>query len=135
MGTENEPTRERPLRIVIVEDDRDVAELLAEIVIESGHVAAIVSNAETLAAALEAMPVDLLLLDLESPVMNCREVARHARDRCGRHVWIVAAISEPDHRARALEAGCDDVIVMPYHRDTVIGVLTAASEWRARNEG
>jgi CheY-like chemotaxis protein len=81
--TEREmPTLDKDtLSVVVVEDDPGVAEMINDMLMEQGHRATVVSSAAAAAEALDRVPADLLLTDLDLPDSSGWDLARIARAR------------------------------------------------------
>src|SRR5256884_9371947 len=118
MHTEGEARPMAKHRVLIVEDERDLAGLVKH---------ALERNADTEAdvvwsgdAALKAMterPPDLLILDLNLPVVNGVEICRIVKSRSDlRHVPVImlTARTSEDDRVTGLELGADDYITKPF---------------------
>jgi DNA-binding response OmpR family regulator len=110
--------QKEPARILVVEDEVDVAELVKLAVERGGTMRAeiIASGAEAV-RAVAAAPPDLVVLDLNLPGMDGLDVCRVLRARpATAHVPIViltARGDEPD-RVTGLDLGADDYIVKPF---------------------
>jgi two-component system alkaline phosphatase synthesis response regulator PhoP len=105
-----------PARILVVEDERNVAETLAERLTASGYV---VDRAATVARALEVVaqqPPNLVLLDVGLPDGNGFELGRELRVRAPRAAIIfLTAQANPEDRVRGLELGADDYVPKPFN--------------------
>ena len=102
-------------RIVIVEDNRDVRDLLGLKLRRLGHeVEAAGDGVEGLALLLSAKP-DLALVDLGLPGKDGFEVAREVREKLGKTVVLVAVsgFGQPEDKRRAIESGFDEHITKP----------------------
>ena len=102
-------------RIVIVEDNADVRELLALKLKRLGHsVDAAPDGLEGLQRLVEVKP-DLALIDLGLPGIDGYEVAKKAREKLGEEVVLIAVsgFGQPEDKRRALESGFDDHITKP----------------------
>ena len=105
-------------RILIVEDERDVAGLIRRAVERSGDAEAeIVETGDAaLKAALARMP-DLVLLDLNLPVLDGVDVCRTLRSRSDTRklpIIVLTARGSEDDRVKGLEVGADDYITKPF---------------------
>jgi len=107
---------QQPGRILIVEDERNLAETLAERLSGSGYA---VERAETVARALEAVQrqaPDLVLLDVGLPDGDGFSLARELRTRVpGAAIVFLTAQANPEDRVRGLEIGADDYVPKPFH--------------------
>jgi len=106
----------RTLRVLIVEDNMDAAEMLALAVSYLGHVAKMAHDgAAAITVATEFAP-DVIFLDIGLPVMNGYAVARSLREkREFRHVHIAAVTGwgQDEDRQKAREAGCNSHFTKP----------------------
>jgi DNA-binding response OmpR family regulator len=100
-------------RLLIVEDDDELAELLLEYLGQQGfEVSRVASGDRGAETILETQP-DLVLLDLLLPGANGLDVCRRVRDAySGAIVMLTASQSEADHVA-GLELGADDFVIKP----------------------
>ena len=99
------------MRVLLVEDDDAIAEPLAEGLGREGLEVERVSTGE---GALEAGPVDLVLLDLGLPDRDGLEVCRQLRARSSVPVIVITARGEELDRVLGLELGADDYVVKPF---------------------
>jgi len=105
-------------RILIVEDERDIAGLIKHTLERNADTEADVAFSGD--AALKAMterPPDLLILDLNLPVVNGLEICRIVKARSDlKHVPVImlTARTSEDDRVSGLELGADDYITKPF---------------------
>jgi len=104
-------------RVLIVEDEADIAELLRFSLELEGHEAVL---APTGAAALEQIarrPPDVVLLDLMLPDVPgtriCRRLKEDPRTK-DIPVVIVSSLAREQERVKALEIGADDFVTKPF---------------------
>ena len=110
-------------KILIVEDEEDIAELMRYNLVKDGFKAVVVHKGEDAIKQLEAEPFDLVLLDLMLPGMDGREVCRVMfGDEQLRRIPIVmlTAKGEESDIITGLELGADDYIVKPFSPKVVI---------------
>jgi CheY-like chemotaxis protein len=100
-------------KVLVVEDDPDLAALEADVLSESGHSVEIACNGREALAAVERNAPDIILLDLKMPVMNGREFADEYRRRQGKAAIVVVTASE-DAQRRAAETGASDWLAKPF---------------------
>ncbi|MEV4093873.1 response regulator transcription factor [Streptosporangium saharense] len=101
-------------RILVVEDDPTVAEVVARYLERDGHqVECVDDGAEALRRAL-ASPPDLLVLDLMLPRMDGLQVCRKLRERWPVPVIMLTALGEEIDRVVGLETGADDYVTKPF---------------------
>lgn len=120
MGAEEERIPSAPpgarLRVLVVEDNDDARQMLAEVLRIEGHEVSEACDGEAgLAALLETSP-DVALLDIGLPVLDGYEIARRVRsDPRGQRVRLVAitGYGMPKDVDRGWEAGFDHYLVKP----------------------
>jgi len=99
------------MRLLLVEDDRAIAEPLASRLERQGFE---VQWVKTGADALNAAEADLVLLDLGLPDLDGQEVCRRLRQRSAVPIIAVTARSEEIDRVALLDMGADDYVVKPF---------------------
>ena len=105
-------------RVLIVEDEQDIAGLIKHTLERGGDTRAdVVSSGDAALKAVLDEPPDLIILDLNLPVVGGLEVCRILRTRPGTaHVPIImltARTSETD-RVNGLDVGADDYVTKPF---------------------
>ncbi|MEO3786258.1 response regulator transcription factor [Actinocorallia sp. B10E7] len=101
-------------RILVVDDDPTVAEVVARYLLRDGHEVECVPDGRTaLDRALDAPP-DLVVLDLMLPGIDGLEVCRRLRERSPVPVVMLTALGEESDRLTGLELGADDYVVKPF---------------------
>lgn len=103
------------MRLLIVEDNKTLADALSAMLRAGGYVVDAVNDGESAAAALAAHSFDLVLLDLSLPDMDGLEVLSRIRSRgsdCA--VLVLTARGALDERIRGLDRGADDYMTKPF---------------------
>lgn len=115
-------------RILVVEDDRDIAELMGRYLEKAGFsVELLGSGREALKALAERTP-DVLVLDLMLPGVDGIEVCRAARlhERTANlPIIMVTARAEESERIAGLETGADDYIAKPFSPNELVARVRA----------
>ena len=105
-------------RVLIVEDEQDIADLIKHTLERGGGAEAeVVGSGDAALKAVSARPPDLIILDLNLPVLGGLEVCRLLRQRSdSRHVPIImlTAKSSESDRVAGLEQGADDYVTKPF---------------------
>jgi DNA-binding response OmpR family regulator len=105
-------------RVLIVEDEQDIAGLIKHTLERSGSAdAEIVHSGDAALKAVADHAPDLIILDLNLPVLSGIEVCRILRSRAdARHVPIImlTARTSEDDRVTGLELGADDYVTKPF---------------------
>ncbi|MDT9002021.1 response regulator transcription factor [Paucibacter sp. APW11] len=114
------------MRILLVEDDPTLAQIMRSSLAEAGH---LVDAAETLEQARylwRIQPVDAVLLDLSLPDGNGLQALREARQRGDRTpVLVLTARNRTEERIAGLDAGADDYLGKPFELAEVEARLRA----------
>ena len=120
-----------PLRVLVVDDNEDAAELLASALVTQGHAVEVAgSGAEALERARVFRP-RVILLDIGLPGIDGYGVAKQLRAESQLSDCVIIGVTgygQPDDRRRASEAGFDEHLVKPIELDhlwSVIAVHTA----------
>ncbi|MCT4717235.1 response regulator [Enterobacteriaceae bacterium H18W14] len=102
--------------ILVVDDDRDIRELIVDYLIKSGYRAIGAANGKEMRAAMDKQPVDLVVLDVMMPGDDGLTLCRQLRS--DRHkdlpVLMLTARNEDSDRILGLEMGADDYVVKPF---------------------
>jgi signal transduction histidine kinase/CheY-like chemotaxis protein len=129
------PTHANParhsLKVLVVDDNVDTAESLAELLVLAGHeVWKAHTGPAALAAALEHLP-NVVLLDIGLPELNGYDVAKRIRQHPGSHNIVLVAMTgygQATDRIRAQEAGFDHHLVKPADFGLVEQILANVPE-------
>ncbi|WP_283139614.1 response regulator transcription factor [Rhizohabitans arisaemae] len=101
-------------RILVVDDDPTVADVVARYLERDGHqVECVGDGAEALHRAL-ANPPDLLVLDLMLPGVDGLQICRKLRERWPVPVIMLTALGDEIDRVVGLETGADDYVTKPF---------------------
>jgi CheY-like chemotaxis protein len=133
-ATQGHATKEprRPLRLLVVEDEEDAAELLADLLRMQGHAVKFALCGRDALETLRAEGADLVLCDLGLPDMNGLELARAIREDSGLRAVRLVAMSgngQPGDLERSAKAGFDMHLVKPLEHgalNALIGRLTSS---------
>jgi two-component system copper resistance phosphate regulon response regulator CusR len=114
------------MRILVVEDERVAADVLAKGLREHAYAVDVANDG---AAALEqagANDYDLIILDILLPRMNGIEVCRRLReDGQSVPILMLTARGGPDQRVEGLDVGADDYLAKPYHFPELLARIRA----------
>ena len=114
-----------PGRVLVVEDDESIADVLRRMLRQEGHeVRSSVDGVEALRAAEEFVP-DLVILDLGLPGLDGVEVCRRLRVDSDVPILILTARSELGDRVEGLDSGADDYLVKPFERQELLARMRA----------
>jgi CheY-like chemotaxis protein len=114
-------------RVLVVEDEQDVAELVADVLDLEGYEARIASGEEAVESVLSFRP-NVILLDLMMPGVDGFEVARRLRARQETNrVPIVVMTAMHDAQSRAREVGAQGCIAKPFDIGELIHAVEKAA--------
>lgn len=123
-----EAPADRPMRVLVVDDNEDAANSMADMLRLMGHHAEVAFSGLKAMHMAEDVEPDLVLLDIGLPEVDGYEVARRVRLSNRRTVRLVAVTgygSESDKR-RSREAGFDEHVVKPVMPETLYAIIERA---------
>jgi DNA-binding response OmpR family regulator len=100
--------------ILIVEDEKELAELVRDHLVAAGHSVAVAGDGATALRLLETRPADLVILDWMLPGLDGLEVCRRIRARSMTPILMLTARAEEVDRVLGLEVGADDYLTKPF---------------------
>ncbi len=102
--------------ILVVDDDRDIRELIVDYLLKSGYRATGAANGKEMRAVLDKQAVDLVVLDIMMPGDDGLTLCRQLRS--GQHkdlpILMLTARHDDMDRILGLEMGADDYVVKPF---------------------
>lgn len=103
-------------KIVVVEDDKDLVNLIKGILSVERHTIDSVHNGHEALAIIQMHPYDLVILDWMLPGRTGTEICKDYRARGGAApILMLTAKSTIDERAEGLDSGADDYLTKPFH--------------------
>ena len=115
---ETNPVERRPARILVVDDERSMRELLAIVLRREGHEVLLAENGRMAIDALEREPIDLLISDIKMPDMSGVEVLRAAkRVDSGIPGIMITAFASTETAVEAMRLGACDYLSKPFDID------------------
>ena len=113
------------LKVLIVEDDSNIAQLLQLYLEKEGFETAVASDGGHGLAQFQAMKPDLVLLDLMLPVLDGWGVCQKIRETSKTPIIMMTAKGEINDKVNGLEMGADDYIVKPFDMKEVLARIHA----------
>ena len=102
-------------RILVVDDDPTLAEVVAGYLTRAGHEVTCVEDGRSALRSVADGAPDLIVLDLMIPFVNGLEVCRRVRaDHPAVLIIMLTALSEEEDRIAGLETGADDYLTKPF---------------------
>ena len=121
--------------ILIVEDDADIATLLARFLGERGHAASIAADGPAMEAALATTAFDIVLLDIMLPGESGLVLCQRLRSTRSVGIIMVTALTEPGDRVAGLDVGADDYVCKPFDLDELEARIRAVLRRRDTGAG
>ncbi len=124
--------------ILIVEDDRDIAELIRHYVARAGHTADVLASGAEVLPRIRARRPDLLVLDLMLPGLNgldiCQALRRNEATAELPIIVVTARAAESD-RVAGLDLGADDYVTKPFSPKELVARIGALLRRTTRGQG
>ena len=111
--------------VLIVEDDRNIAELLQMYLEKEGYAVTIANDGGQGLAKFRAIKPDMVLLDVMMPVMDGWEVCKAIRAEAQTPIIMLTAKSETSDKVQGLRSGADDYITKPFEMREVLARVEA----------
>ena len=115
-------------RILVVEDDADIASLIVHYLGPAGHDSEVVPNGSDAVAAARRQPPDLVILDRMLPGLDGLEICRALRadaDLGAVPILMLTARAEEVDRIAGFETGADDYVTKPFSPKELVARVAA----------
>ena len=112
-------------KILIVDDDENICELLRLYLEKDGYNAIVVNNGGDAITLVQTQKPDLVLLDIMMPVLDGWQVCREIRKTSDVPIIMLSAKSETFDKVLGLELGADDYITKPFESKEVVARIKA----------
>ena len=116
---------DRPPRVLVVEDDHEIAQVLLRSLRMEGYEARASYDGEAALGDAHEFSPDLVILDLGLPKLGGLEVARRLRDDGDVPILMLTARDSVEARVEGLDSGADDYLVKPFDRQELLARLRA----------
>ena len=116
---------ERTPRVLVVEDDDAIAQVLQRSLRMEGYEVRIAGDGVTALDEAHAFLPDLVILDLGLPRLDGLEVAKTIRRTDDVPILVLTARDGVESRVEGLDAGADDYLVKPFERQELLARLRA----------
>jgi two-component system OmpR family response regulator len=135
MIAQQQPAAVLPMRVLVIEDDRETAQFLQRSLRESGHAADVAEDGETGLSMAREGGYDVLIVDRMLPRRDGVSVVQTLRAEGARTpVLILSALGEVDDRVKGLRAGGDDYLTKPYAYTELLARIEALARRPAPEE-
>ena len=105
-------------RVLVVDDDPDIRELLVSVLADDGYEAASARDGRDALDVLDRWPADVIVLDLMMPVMDGWTFAARMKEKWTIPIVVLSAATEV--RKHAAQLGAADVIPKPFDIETLL---------------
>jgi len=112
-------------RILVVDDDKNICELLRLYLEKEGYTVTISNEGEEAITKFNAINPDLILLDIMLPTLDGWQVCREIRKTSNVPIIMLTAKGETFDKVLGLELGADDYVVKPFDTKEVIARVKA----------
>ena len=113
------------ISVLIVEDDRNIADLLRMYLEKEGYAVTVANDGGMGLEKFRAIKPDLVLLDVMMPVMDGWAVCRAIRAEYQTPIIMLTAKGETDDKVQGLKGGADDYITKPFEMKEVLARIEA----------
>jgi CheY-like chemotaxis protein len=127
-----------PSKVLVVDDNDDALDLLADALRDAGHVVATAKDGPSALDAVKTFHADVAILDIGLPVMDGYELAGRLRASLGDAAPPLIALTgygQESDRERARQAGFSKHLTKPVDFGHLLGVLEAARAGREQQPG
>ncbi|MFN4231370.1 response regulator [Parvibaculum sp.] len=112
-------------RVLIVEDDRELGDLLRQLLEREGFDVRVVTNGREMDTALTTAPADIIVLDIMLPGEDGISICRRLRAAGPTAVLMLTARTDEIDRIIGLEIGADDYLGKPFHPRELLARMRA----------
>jgi two-component system response regulator MprA len=112
-------------RVLVVEDDSGIALFIQRALVQAGYRVDLVGDGLSALAAAQAVPPDVVLLDIMLPGLDGLEVARRLRSASNVPILMLTALDTVGDRVQGLDSGADDYLVKPFALEELLARLRA----------
>ena len=116
---------ERPPRVLVVEDDQDIADVLVRSLRLEGYEVRLANDGLSALDDAHAFLPDVVILDLGLPRLDGVEVAKTLRGEDDVPILMLTARDALEARVAGLDAGADDYLVKPFERQELLARIRA----------
>ncbi len=109
--------------ILIVEDNKEIAALLADFLRKENYVVSVADTGEKALDLYEKYGAKLVVLDIMLPGMDGFAVCSRIRENSNTHILIASARTDKNDQLKGLNLGADDYIEKPYDIDILLAKI------------
>lgn len=111
--------------ILIVEDEKNMQEIIAEYMQRSGHVCYTADDGVDALMVLKNNPMDLMILDIMMPLLDGYSVCKMAREMSNLPIIMLTAKGGEDDKLKGYDLGADDYMTKPFSPKVLLAKTNA----------
>ncbi|MCA9920035.1 MAG: response regulator transcription factor [Anaerolineales bacterium] len=120
-------------QILVIDDSREMLLVMKHLLLNHGYVPLLAENGLTGLQMVEEHNPDLIVLDLNMPVVSGWEVCEQIREKSAVPIIILtAAHVTSEDTVRGLELGANDYIIKPFDQQVMIARIRSALRWSVK---
>ena len=112
-------------KILIIEDDLTILDLLKEFLSTQGYLVDFATDGLEGVNLFNSNTYDLIILDIMIPKMNGFEVCKYIRSKCNTPIIFLSALSSEENQIQGFDLYCDDYICKPFSFNVLIKRVNA----------
>lgn len=122
-------------RILVVDEDQQSASIIRESLAQQGHEVTIAHTASDAKQFVHSLPPHLVMIDVHAPNLNGMDLLLELRALASNFsIIIISDKNSPQEVAGGLDAGADDYIAKPFHKNELVARVRAQLRLRDMNE-
>ena len=124
-----------PSRILVVDDERSMRELLEILLLKNGYSVECAENGSEALAVLQSRPFDLVITDIRMKPVNGLEVLKHCKEIAPRTtVIMISAYASTELAVEAMNEGAYDFFPKPFNNEQILSVISGALRNRGEDQ-
>src|SRR6266508_2003181 len=113
------------MKILVVDDDLELLSLIGFALRQAGYLVVEAADGGAALATFEREQPDLVILDVNLPVMSGFDVCRRIRDEAPTPIMMLTVRSSEEDQVRGLDGGADDYLTKPFSPRTLLARVRA----------
>ena len=118
-------TARQTAKVMIVEDDQDIATLVADVLGEEGYATEVVTDSRQALEIFERVKPDVVTLDVMMPSLDGISLCLELRRNSDVPILFISARKDPPDRVVGLRIGADDYMSKPFDTDELVARIEA----------
>jgi len=121
-------TAEDQLRVLVIDDERDHAETVAEILQAAGYASDVATSGKEGAKKIQAEEYDLVLTDLRMGDLDGLAIVRLVKEQSETPVMVISGSSDVKKAVQALQEGASHYILKPVTKEELLAVMNKSAD-------